>query len=217
MIIPCLDDTHKFPECHTALDDPDGLLCFGGDLSVERLVTAYNNGIFPWYSDNDPILWWTPSERMVLFPNDLYVSKSLAKTIRQKQPQFHMNRNFEQVIQFCAHIPRKDRGTWIHPEMIAAYIELFKAGHAFCLEVEINQQLVGGIYGITLNRILCGESMFSLATNGSKLAMYGLCQYMIKHQYELLDCQLHNPHLESMGAQLIPRQQFLMYLSQPSV
>jgi leucyl/phenylalanyl-tRNA--protein transferase len=215
MVIPFLQDNSEFPDCQLALADPDGLLCFGGDLSVKRLYAAYSKGIFPWYSEGDPILWWSPSERMVLYPENLHISKSFRKAIRKTQPKFYYNRNFEQVIIQCANIPRKDQGTWIHPEMVAAYIELFNAGHAFSLEVEINSQLAGGIYGVVVDSILCGESMFSLQSNGSKFAMYGLCNHMLKHGFKLLDCQLHNPHLESMGAKLIKRNEFLRYLPQP--
>lgn len=214
MIIPYLHGQTSFPDTQQALDDPDGLLCAGGDLSVDRLVSAYRQGIFPWYSDRDPILWWSPAERMVLFPNQLHISKSFKKALRVHQPSFFFNRNFEQVIIHCAEITRKDRGTWIHPEMIAAYIELFNAGHAFCLEVEIDDKLAGGIYGVVVDDIYCGESMFSLQTNGSKYAMYGLCQQMLAQQVKLLDCQLHNPHLETMGAKLISRDEFQKFLPQ---
>jgi len=212
MILPYLKESDPFPKTDTALSEPDGLLCCGGDLSPQRLIQAYSLGIFPWYSQGEPIMWWCPSDRMVLFPDQIHVSKSFKKAIKKLQPEYYFNRNFTTVIEHCAKVPRKDKGTWIHPEMIAAYIELFKAGHAFCLEAEINDQLAGGIYGVKSGSIFCGESMFSAQTNGSKFAMFGLCQYMLKHHIKLLDCQLHNPHLESMGAQLIPRDVFLRYL-----
>jgi leucyl/phenylalanyl-tRNA--protein transferase len=214
MILPYLDESTDFPDSDQALTEPDGLLCFGGDLSIDRLFAAYSKGIFPWYSAAEPIMWWCPSDRMVLFPQNLHVSRSLNKFIKLQQPKFYFNRNFKTVITHCANIPRNDQGTWIHTEMIAAYSELFNAGHAFCLEVEINGQLAGGIYGVQVGQVFCGESMFSLKTNGSKLAMYGLCQHMQQHDIKLLDCQLHNPHLESMGAQLITREEFLGYLPQ---
>jgi len=212
MILPYLEESSAFPDTENALIEPDGLLCYGDDLSTQRLIKAYARGIFPWYSEGDPIMWWCPSDRMVLFPEMLHVSKSLKLAIKKHQPTYYFNRNFTTVIEQCAQVPRQDKGTWIHPEMIDAYSALFKAGHAFCLEVEINGQLVGGIYGVIVGHIFCGESMFSLKTNGSKLAMYGLCQHMQQHDIELLDCQLHNPHLESMGAQLISREKFLSYL-----
>lgn len=213
MILPYLEESDSFPAPQRALSEPDGLLCFGGDLSVQRLIQAYSQGIFPWYSEDEPIMWWCPSDRMVLFPDQLHVSKSLKKNIKQLAPQFYFNRNFSAVMTHCATIPRKDRGTWIHAEMIAAYSELFKAGYGFCLEVEIEGQLAGGIYGVKMGSVFCGESMCSLKTNGSKLAMYGLCQYMLDHNIQLLDCQLHNPHLQNMGAKLISREAFLSYLS----
>lgn len=211
-MLPYLDESADFPESEKALTEPDGLLCFGGGLSVHRLIQAYSHGIFPWYSEGEPIMWWCPSDRMVLYPDQLHISRSLKKTIQKLQPEFFINRNFTKVVNQCAAIPRKDRGIWIHDEMIAAYIDLFSAGHGFCLEVEVNGQLVGGIYGVKVGNVFCGESMFSLQTNGSKLAMYGLCQHMQQHDIKLLDCQLHNPHLESMGAQIISRNQFLKIL-----
>ncbi len=212
-MLPYLDDSAAFPDCETALIEPDGLLCFGADLSTERLMQAYARGIFPWYTKNEPIMWWSPANRMVLFPEQLHLSRSLQKAIKKHPPTFYINRDFDTVIKHCANIPRKDRGTWIHPEMIEAYTALFLAGHAFCLEVEVNDQLAGGIYGVKVGDVFCGESMFSLQSNGSKLAMYGLCQYMLQGGIKLLDCQIHNPHLESMGAQLISRKKFLAYLT----
>ncbi len=212
MILPCIDGDTPFPSPADSLTDPDGLLCYGGDLSTTRLLQAYQQGIFPWYTAGEPILWWSPSERMVLLPDQLHISRSLSKAIKKQQPCFFYNRHFDVVIQHCANITRKDRGTWIHPEMIDAYKQLFLAGHAFSMEVEVDQVLIGGIYGVKIGSVLCGESMFSLQSNGSKFAMYGLCQHMLKNQIKLLDCQLHNPHLQSMGAHLIPRAQFLQTL-----
>ncbi len=212
MILPCVDGEADFPSVDNALNEPDGLLCFGGDLSIERLMAAYSHGIFPWYTEGEPILWWSPSKRMVLLPNDVYVSSSFRKALNKTKPKYFFNRNFRAVINHCAKVPRKDQGTWIHEEMIDAYCDLFDAGKAFCLEVEIDGHLAGGIYGVTVNKIFCGESMFSLVTNGSKYAMYGLCQHMLAQDIKLLDCQLHNPHLATMGAHLIPRSEFLSYL-----
>ncbi|MFC3193822.1 leucyl/phenylalanyl-tRNA--protein transferase [Marinicella sediminis] len=212
MILPCVDGCTEFPDAKQALQDPDGLLCFGGDLSVERLKNAYAHGIFPWYSVGEPILWWSPSERMVLPPAELRINRSFKKTLNRLQPVYHLNRHFDRVIECCARIPRKDQGTWIHPEMIKAYQDMFAAGHAFCLEVEVDGQLAGGIYGVKTPRVWCGESMFSLQSDGSKLAMHGLCQHLLAAGIELLDCQLHNPHLESMGARLISRTEFMTFL-----
>jgi len=213
MILPCLGEHNTFPDVDLALNEPDGLLCFGGDLSVNRLIQAYQKGIFPWYSEGEPLLWWSPSKRMVLKPKQLHLSKSFKKALKKNKPVFFLNRDFKKVISQCAQIPRKDNGTWIHPEMISAYTALFEAGYGFSLEVEIDGQLAGGIYGVKVANIMCGESMFSLQKNGSKYAMYGLCQHMIETGIDLLDCQIHNPHLEKMGANLITRSQFLTYLS----
>lgn len=201
-----------FPDVSRALSEPDGLLCFGGDLSVARLLEAYRLGIFPWYSEGEPICWWSPQRRMVLFPEQLHISRSMKRHMRQHKAEFFFNRNFEKVIHNCAKIPRKQHGTWIHPEMIAAYCELFAKGHGFCLEVELNGELAGGIYGVVLSKIYCGESMFSVQSNGSKYALWGLCQHLLKHNIKLLDCQLYNPHLARMGASEISRSEFLTYL-----
>ncbi|WP_223787863.1 leucyl/phenylalanyl-tRNA--protein transferase [Marinicella meishanensis] len=212
MILPCIDGDVPFPDVSRALIEPDGLLCFGGDLSIDRLQQAYRLGIFPWYSAGEPLLWWSPRERMVLKPELLHISRSLRKAIQQQQPQYHLNRDFNRVITQCAQVPRKDQGTWIHPEMIEAYCALFAADQAFCLEVELDGQLAGGIYGVKTETIWCGESMFSSLTNGSKMAMVGLCQLLLDNGLPLLDCQLHNPHLQSMGAHLISREAFAQFL-----
>ncbi len=211
-VLPNLTQLGAFPPVEQALTEPDGLLCLGGDLSPNTLITAYQNGIFPWYNEDEPILWWSPAERMVLFTDEIHVSKSFAKDIKKQQLSYHINRNFEQVINHCAHIARKDQGTWIHPEMIEAYCRLFELGHAFCLEVELDGKAAGGIYGVITDHVYCGESMYSLKTNGSKYALLGLCQHLQENGIKLIDCQIHNPHLASMGARLIPRDDFLKLL-----
>ncbi|MCW8869467.1 MAG: leucyl/phenylalanyl-tRNA--protein transferase [Proteobacteria bacterium] len=210
--LPDLAHCHDFPAVGQALDEPDGLLCMGGDLTVTRLINAYQKGIFPWYNEDEPLLWWSPSQRMVLTPTEIHISRSLIKAIKKNQPQYFINRNFEQVINQCAHITRKQAGRWIHDEMIKAYIDLFKAGHAFSIEVEVNGLLAGGLYGVVTNHIYCGESMFSAQTNGSKYALVGLCAYLESVDISLLDCQLYNPHLSSMGAQLMSRKHFINIL-----
>ena len=207
--LPDLAHCHDFPAVAQALDKPDGLLCMGGDLSVSRLTQAYLQGIFPWYNENEPLLWWSPSHRMVLPTSEIHISRSLAKAIRKNRPQFFFNRHFDQVIRHCAHIVRKQPGRWIHDEMIAAYVDLFKTGHAFSIEVEVDGQLAGGLYGVKTQHMYCGESMFSTQTNGSKYAMVGLCAYLDSIGMNILDCQIYNPHLASMGAKLIPRKQFI--------
>ncbi len=212
-MLPNLSQLGKFPPIEEAMIEPDGLLCFGGELSTSTLISAYKKGIFPWYNNDEPILWWSPSKRMVLFPTELHISRSFAKAIKKHNPKFYWNRNFLSVISHCAHIRRKDNGTWIQDEMITAYCRLFELGHAFSLEVELNGQPAGGLYGIKIDRVLCGESMYSLLPNGSKYALLEVCQWMIEHQYRLLDCQLYNQHLDSMGARLIPRQHFIQLLT----
>lgn len=210
--LPDLTHCGDFPPVGQALNEPDGLLCMGGDLSVTRLITAYQEGIFPWYNEAEPILWWSPAQRMVLKPDAIHISRSLAKAIRKNRPQYYINRDFETVIKHCAHITRKQPGRWIHDDMIEAYIDLFYAGEAFCIEVSINNQLAGGLYGVKTNTIYCGESMFSNQTNGSKFALVGLCAYLASQGIRYLDCQLYNPHLSSMGAGLITRNEFILAL-----
>ena len=193
----------------------DGLLAIGGDLSVERLLLAYNSGIFPWFEDDQPILWWSPNPRMVLFPNKFKVSQSLRKTLRSEKFRITFNQNFQQVIANCANVPRKRQaGTWITKEMQEAYLELHKAGHAVSVEVWQNNELVGGLYGIDLpeKRIFCGESMFSLVSDASKVAFYHLSEYVKLRDYKLIDCQIYNSHLESLGAEEINRKIFLEIL-----
>ncbi len=211
-VIPNLSQLGEFPPVNEALTEPDGLLCLGGDLSTNTLLTAYRLGIFPWYNTGEPILWWSPSERMVLFPDEIHISRSLAKSLKKHRIECHWNRHFDHVIQRCAQIKRKDQGTWIHPEMVAAYQALFAAGHAFCVEVFVDGQEAGGLYGVVTENALCGESMYSVLPNGSKYALIHVCQWIHAHGLKLLDCQLHNPHLENMGARLIPRDQFLAAL-----
>lgn len=212
MKLTCLDTEPTFPPLKNALTEPDGLLCYGGDLSVQRLIKAYHQGIFPWYSEDDPILWWSPSQRMIIPTNSLHISRSLKKAIKQDNPSFYFNRNFKKIISNCAFIERKQQGRWIQDEMIAAYINMFHLGHAFCLEVEINNQLVGGMYGVITPLVYCGESMFSLKTNGSKYAMVALTEYLAGRGINWVDCQLYNPHLASMGAYEISRDEFVRYL-----
>ncbi|MCF6287638.1 MAG: leucyl/phenylalanyl-tRNA--protein transferase [Proteobacteria bacterium] len=168
--------------------------------------------MFPWFNQGDPIQWWSPSQRMVLFPDKFHLSRSLKKHIRYTQYSIHVNRDFESVIQHCS-LPRSYQPeTWITETMQKAYTKLFKQGHAFCLEIEFDGQLAGGIYGVKLAEVYCGESMFSTKSNGSKYALMALCQHMTEQNIPILDCQLYNPHLESMGAELISREQFVRYL-----
>ncbi len=193
----------------------DGLLAIGGDLSAARLLLAYNSGIFPWFGQNQPILWWSPDPRMVLFPDKFRVSKSLRKTLRSEKFKITFNKDFERVISYCANVPRNGEvGTWITLEMQRAYMALHTLRHAVSVEVWLNNDLVGGLYGINLpdKKVFCGESMFSLVNDASKVAFYHLCQYLQILDYKLIDCQIYNTHLESLGAFEIPRNEFLDYL-----
>lgn len=189
----------------------DGVLAFGGDLSAERLIYAYKNGIFPWFNEGEPIVWYSPPERMVLFPDELRVSKSMRQVLRKNNFSITENKAFKEVIFNCRHIDRSDQlGTWITDDMEDAYIDLHEKGITKSIEVWINDVLVAGLYGVDLkNGVFCGESMFSKASNMSKVAFI----YLVKNcGYKLIDCQVHNEHLESLGAREIDRSEFLKWL-----
>jgi leucyl/phenylalanyl-tRNA--protein transferase len=191
----------------------EGILALGGDLSTERLIHAYKNGIFPWYSEKEPIVWYCPNPRMVLFFERLKISKSLRKIIRDQEFRVTFNQNFEEVISNCKSIQRGDNlGTWITNEMEEAYLKLHKEGKAKSVEVWQDKQLVGGLYGIDLGNVFCGESMFSKVSNASKVAFVYLVEKLKSEDYKLLDCQVYNGHLASLGAEEIPRGQFLNFL-----
>ncbi|MBT4918576.1 MAG: leucyl/phenylalanyl-tRNA--protein transferase [Flavobacteriaceae bacterium] len=193
----------------------DGLIAVGGDLSVERLMHAYHLGIFPWFNEGQPLFWWSPDPRMILLPESFKVSKSLKKTILSNKYKITLNTSFEEVINCCSKIKRKgQQGTWITKNMITAYLQLHKKGHAQSVEVWSDNQLVGGLYGIDLKekKIFCGESMFSKKNNASKIALYYLVKKLKTENYRLIDCQMYTSHLESLGAQEIPRHEFLKYL-----
>ena len=202
-----------FPNVNEA--GQDGLLAVGGDLSIERLLLAYRSGIFPWFNDGDPILWWSPDPRMVLFPDKLKVSKSLRRLIKQNKFEISCNKAFAKVIKHCALMKREGQaGTWITDEMLEAYQRLHDLGHAHSVEVWENGVLAGGLYGINLpnQKVFCGESMFSEVSNASKVALYYLVEDLRSKGYQIIDCQVYNPHLESLGAEEISRDQFLHYL-----
>lgn len=207
-----LDDGLWFPDPELALEEPDGLLAFGGDLGVERLLLAYRSGIFPWYSEGEPILWWSPSLRGVLGLGDFHCSRSLARLARSGKYRVSLNTAFPEVIRACAGVPRDPAGTWITARMIQAYIDLHEAGHAHSMEVWDAETLVGGIYGVGLGRVFCGESMFHLRADTSKLAMLYLVRHLRAAGFAFLDCQLQNPHLASLGVREIERQQYLREL-----
>ena len=201
----------EFPPVSKASED--GFLAIGGDLSPERLVLAYTNGIFPWFEDGDPILWWSPNPRMVLFFEDLVVSKSMRNILNRNTFKVTFNQDFRGVISNCQKIKREGQdGTWITNEMIEAYCRLNEMGIAKSVEVWQNGELVGGLYGVDLETIFCGESMFSKVANASKVAFIQLSRHLKANNYKLLDCQIYNPHLESLGCSEITRDQFIEIL-----
>jgi leucyl/phenylalanyl-tRNA---protein transferase len=201
-----------FPPVDVA--DEDGLLAIGGDLSTERLLLAYRSGIFPWYNEDEPICWWSPDPRFVLYPQELKLSNSMKSVLRNGKFRFTINRAFTQVIQNCKTISRKSQdGTWISPAMQKAYTILHEHGFAQSAETWMDGKLVGGLYGIRLGKIFFGESMFSLESNASKFAFINYVQQLQKENILLIDCQLHTPHLESLGAKMIPRELFTRILA----
>ncbi|MEN8187195.1 MAG: leucyl/phenylalanyl-tRNA--protein transferase [Bacteroidota bacterium] len=206
-----LGDEIKFPNVETA--NTEGILAIGGDLSSERLILAYKSGIFPWYNEGEPIIWYSPNPRMVLFPNKLKVSKSMKQVLRKGDFKVTFNQSFREVISNCKTIDRNDQaGTWITEEMQNSYIELHKLGIAKSVEVWKENILVGGLYGIDLGHIFCGESMFSKVSNASKIAFIFLSRKLEKENYKFIDCQVYNEHLASLGAEEIPRKEFIKML-----
>lgn len=191
----------------------DGILAFGGDLEPQRLILAYRSGIFPWYNEGEPIIWYSPPKRMVLFPGELQISKSMYRFRAKSQFRLTWNNAFHQVIEHCQKTPRKGQsGTWITEDMKKAYIELHQMGLAKSVEVWEGDELVGGLYGIDLGHIFCGESMFSKVSNTSKLAFIHLVEVLQDENYKLIDCQVYNRHLASLGAREIPREEFMEFL-----
>ena len=191
----------------------EGVLAIGGDLSIERLLLAYQNGIFPWFNDDEPILWWSPSERMVVVPKLYKVSKSTRNLINQNKFKVTFNQNFAEVIRNCQQIERTGQeGTWITEDIIASYTKLHEMEIAKSVEVWQNNELVGGLYGVDLGHVFCGESMFSKVSNSSKIAFVWLVNYLKENNYLLLDCQVHNDHLEKLGAFEISRDTFMRVL-----
>lgn len=203
----CPPGLAPFPPLESATED--GLLAVGGDLSAERLRCAYSLGIFPWFEPGQPILWWSPDPRCVLYPEKFRTSRSLHKRIRQEVFQLSFDRDFEAVIEACAEPRAGQRGTWITTEMKQAYTRLYRQGCAHSVEVWREGALVGGLYGVALGRIFYGESMFSRASDASKVALRALCRRLQAHNFELIDCQVESAHLLSLGAELIPRTRFV--------
>ncbi len=197
-----------FPDTDEALAEPDGLLAAGGDLSPDRVLDAYRRGIFPWFSDGQPILWWAPDPRSVLFPERLKISRSLAKTLRKRPFHVTFDTAFADVMRGCAAPRRGEPGTWITAAMLDAYTGLHRAGYAHSIECWLGGHLVGGLYGVAIGCVFFGESMFSTVTDASKVALANLTERLLQWGYRLIDCQIHNPHLESLGAERIPRATF---------
>lgn len=206
-----LTDKIEFPPVSSA--SPEGIVAVGGDLSVERLLLAYKSGIFPWFENDSLPLWWSPDPRMVLFPHKLKVSKSMEQVLKGNAFTITFNQAFEKVIGNCSNIKREGQtGTWITDEMIKAYLKLHQNGYAKSVEVWQENELVGGLYGIDLGHVFCGESMFSKVSNASKAGFITWVRHLQQKNYKLIDCQVYTPHLESLGAELMPRKQFLAYL-----
>jgi leucyl/phenylalanyl-tRNA--protein transferase len=207
-LIPWLGPNEPFPPVECATADPNGLLAAGGDLSVARLTEAYGHGIFPWFNEDQPILWWCPDPRMVLFPQELQISRSLRKTLRSARFDMRADTAFRQVMLHCRMPREKQDGTWITARMVEAYCEMHRKGYAHSVETWLDGELVGGLYGIALGRAFFGESMFTRVTDASKLALVSLVRQLELWGFGLVDCQMNTPHLASFGAREIPRAEF---------
>lgn len=211
----CIDPhgpANAFPDPRLALAEPNGLLAVGGDLSAERIIAAYQQGIFPWYSEGQPILWWSPDPRMVLFSEQLHISRSLRKRLRRKSYQITLDQDFLGIIQACASPRQASEGTWITSEMKIAYLRLHQMGIAHSVEAWKDNELVGGLYGLSIGRIFFGESMFSQYPDASKVAFVYLCRQLQRWGFPLIDCQTQSGHLQRFGAQTISRGEFLNWL-----
>ena len=220
-MIPWLEGDDPFPPLSSALTHPNGLLAAGADLSPQRLLAAYRRGIFPWYAQGQPILWWSPDPRMVLIPSELKVSRSLAKTLRNRSHEIRFDGAFEAVMHGCATRGADDaahgtgeRGTWITDDMRAAYLRLHELGYAHSAETWIEGELAGGLYGVAIGRMFYGESMFTRARDASKMAMVHLVRRLERRGCGMIDCQMHTAHLASLGARAIPRSEFSLRLQE---
>lgn len=212
MAIFKLTSSLQFPS--VSLAQPDGLLAIGGDLNPRRIVLAYQNGIFPWYNEGEPIQWWSPDPRFVLFPKKLKIQKSMRSMLANVDYTFKLNQNFERVISLCSTVPRTmQTGTWITSEMKNAYIELFNLKYGLSAECYYKDELCGGLYGVLLPGIFCGESMFSLKSNSSKYAFIHLVRYLIQMNVQIIDCQVYTSYMEQFGAEMISRNEYLKYIS----
>ena len=213
-MIHWLQSDEPFPPVHSALAEPNGLLAAGGDLSAERLIEAYRQGIFPWFSDGEPILWWSPDPRMVLVPAEIKVTRSLAKVLRNRVFEVRADSAFREVMQACAEPRANQRGTWISDDMIGAYHALHRRGIAHSIETWIDGELAGGLYGVAIGRMFYGESMFTRAPDASKIALVHLARQLQRWGFELIDCQMHTTHLERMGGREVPRAAFMRKLGE---
>jgi len=212
-MIPWLESATSFPPLELALTEPNGLLCAGGDLSPQRILSAYGRGIFPWYAKGEPILWWSPDPRMVLFPSEFKISRSLRKTLRRGSYEIRLDHDFPAVIRACARSRRRGQhGTWITAEMQAAYCTLHELGFAHSVETWADDTLIGGLYGLAIGKMFYGESMFSHATDASKIAIAHLARYLERAGFGLIDCQMNTSHLASLGAREISRSAFIARL-----
>jgi leucyl/phenylalanyl-tRNA--protein transferase len=212
-VIPWLRDTEGFPPLELALREPNGLLCAGGELTSQRIVRAYIDGIFPWYSPGDPVLWWSPDPRMVLFPGEFRISRSLRKSLRKGNYRVCLDTRFEAVIEACAETFRPGQaGTWIVPEIRAAYVRLHELGYAHSVETWIDGRLAGGLYGLAIGKMFYGESMFAHVTDASKIAIAHLARFLDELGFGMIDCQMSTTHLASLGAREIPRDEFIRRL-----
>ncbi len=208
-MIPLLGPSDSFPPVDRALDEPNGLLAAGGGLGISRLTEAYRLGIFPWFSDGDPVLWWCPDPRMVLPTHDVHVSRSLRRRLRQFDYEITLDKAFPQVLEACAAPRRRETGTWLVPSMRRAYTRLFEAGVAHSIEVWVHGSLAGGLYGVALGRMFYGESMFSRVSDASKMAIVALSAHLAHWGFPMIDCQLRTAHLATLGAIDIPRARFV--------
>lgn len=213
-MIAWLDRTLRFPPLAAALHEPNGLLAVGGDLAPQRLLEAYRRGIFPWYSPGDPILWWSPDPRMVLFPGELKISRSLTKTLRNKAYEVRFDTAFEAVIGACAAPRNGESGTWIVQDIQEAYVRLHALGYAHSVETWIDGELAGGLYGVAIGRMFYGESMFAVARDASKIALVHLVRHLAARDYGMIDCQMETPHLATLGARPLPRTEFARRLEE---
>lgn len=214
VVIPWLTNDDEFPPVQQALTEPNGLLAAGDDLAPARLLAAYRRGIFPWYSDHQPVLWWSPDPRMVLLPGEFRMPRSLAKRLRRRDYQIRVDSAFAQVMRECAMPRSDDAGTWITEDMIAAYCELHRLGHAHCVETWIDGELAGGLYGVALGRAFYGESMFARVDDASKIAFAHLVRQLARWQFGMIDCQMNTAHLARFGAREISRAEFSRKLTE---